>query len=118
MGRRIGAYVIDAFITTLLLVVLFTAMADRSSKQGTVFEGNTVCPTVRATTNRHFCFEDTNTVYTLTNRQALVVFGLPFLVSFANLVLLQSAGGASIGKHILGLRVVDGNGNPANIGRA
>jgi uncharacterized RDD family membrane protein YckC len=119
MGRRIVAFLVDYLPTIILFVLLFAAFADRADKPD-FFSFNNIdaCPTIRAETDRGVCFETTDTVYTVTNGEAVIVFGLPFVVSFLNLVVLQGAQGASVGKAVMGLRVVDGAGRTAGFGRA
>jgi hypothetical protein len=77
-----------------------------------------VCDTIKQQTNASVCFESANTAFTLTGGAAVLAFGLPVLVSFANLVVLQGARGASAGKMVTNLRVVNEQGHAAGFGRA
>jgi uncharacterized RDD family membrane protein YckC len=119
MGRRIVAFLIDYLPTITLFFLLFASFAETTDKPD-FFTFNQVdaCPTVRAETDRNVCFETDGTVYTITDGEAVIAFGLPFAVSFLNLVLLQGTQSASIGKAVMGLRVIDGGGQIAGVGRA
>jgi hypothetical protein len=57
-------------------------------------------------------------VYTWKGGGAAVAYGLSVLAGVANLVVLQGITGASLGKLIMGLRVVDSQGAPCGMGRA
>jgi uncharacterized RDD family membrane protein YckC len=121
LGRRVVAFLIDIAIPTALFVALFLALATTYDKHGgSTFDitGLNVCDVIKARTNASICFETTNTAVALTQGRALLAFTLPLVLAFVDFVVLQGATGASIGKHILGLRVVDTDGREAGLGRA
>lgn len=117
IGRRVVAYIIDLVVPTALFFILFAATATSVDKQNTIFEGRNICDLLRNSSNASVCFEGNNTAFTLKGGEAALVILVPLLVGLANWVFVQSATGASVGKMITGLRVVDANGEPAGIGR-
>jgi hypothetical protein len=118
MGRRVVAYIIDFCIAGIVLVGLFLATADTQDKAEFGLTGVTLCDDVRDTENVSLCFENDDTIFTVTGGSAVAVFVVPLVISFANYVLLQGATGATVGKYVLGLRVVEGSGGNAGIGRS
>lgn len=125
VGRRIGAYAIDSVLILILALVLlipaFNEYADRqeftTSGQATDF-----CEMVNDRESGAFCINVNNTVYLLAGDDAnaftVRAWGFPALFGLLNLVVLQGLTGASVGKLILGLRVVRENGQKAGIGWA
>jgi uncharacterized RDD family membrane protein YckC len=118
LGRRVLAYIIDFSIAGALLVGLFLATAESFDKEAAGVSGITVCDAVRESSNASVCFETDDSALTLTGGAAAAVFLMPLGVSFANLVLLQGTTGASAGKSVVGLRVVNDQGAIAGVGRA
>jgi hypothetical protein len=113
MGRRIAAWFIDLIPALILGAIVAGRGMTRYDNVSSDF-----CTQYRLTHASSFCFNTTgSTAYASTTFR-----GGAFLVSlvywFAVAGLLQGATGASIGKHIVGLRVVDANGNICGIGRA
>ena len=117
LGRRVVAYLIDLIVPTVLFVILFASSATTVDKSSTLFEGRDICSVLRAEESVSMCFESTDKAYTLTGNEAVLVLAAPLLVGLANWVLLQGVAGASVGKMVTGLRVVDANGDDAGIGR-
>jgi uncharacterized RDD family membrane protein YckC len=117
MGRRIVAYLIDWVIPVVLGIVLFVTLAESLDKSGTIFEGVDMCSSVRDAGDATLCFETDDSVFAVDGGETALVFGVPILVSLLNYVLLQGITGASVGKLIMGLRVVTGDGSKAGFGR-
>jgi uncharacterized RDD family membrane protein YckC len=132
MGRRIGAYLIDSLVPTILAFVvgfiMFFSSGTRIEGAGTDF-----CERVNGTV---FTFDDDPIVdrfrdgYTCLqlDSDAVVVsdddtrraFGVGFLIWLLaplNYFILQGTTGASVGKHLFGLRVVRDEGQIAGFGR-
>jgi uncharacterized RDD family membrane protein YckC len=125
VGRRIGAYAIDTLlILVLALVVLIPSFDDYADQQEFTTSGQAqqYCEDVNDTTTNAFCINLNTTVYELAGDDANAftqrAWVTPALVGLLNLVVLQGLTGASVGKLILGLRVVRENGQKAGIGWA
>ncbi|MCU1426079.1 MAG: hypothetical protein JWL83_79 [Actinomycetia bacterium] len=118
--RRVLAYAIDVAITAVVFVALAGALSTGYDKHGGFVDlsGVHVCDALKQRSGVQFCFENKSTAYTLTPGGAALAFGVPALVSLLNLVVLQGVTGASVGKRITGLRVIDADGNFGGIGRA
>ncbi len=115
MGRRVVAYIIDVVLSSVILVAAL-ALTKNHAYTGAPADA---CRTLRdAGGFSGQCVQFGSRVYTWRSGALLVGYGLAGLASFANLVLLQGVTGASIGKLILGLRVVDAQGAPCGVGRA
>ena len=76
------------------------------------------CRTLRDTGFSGQCVQFGSRVYTWKGGGLAAGYVIAIGVSFANIVLLQGIAGASIGKLIVGLRVVNGGGAVCGIGRA
>lgn len=131
MGSRIGAYLVD---TTLMLVVLFAYFGLIGINHWTHYEApgraEQVCNQINAESSqttqaqspaRVVCFPLGDTVYVASNSQLAstqtelwVVWAI---LSLFNLVVLPAATGASLGKRLFGLRVVDAAGQRAGFFR-
>jgi uncharacterized RDD family membrane protein YckC len=120
LGRRVVAYIIDIVIPLTLFVALCLALARHYDKHVGAFDltNVNVCDALKARDNVSVCFETSRAAYTITQGRAVIAFALPLLLSFVNLVVLQGSSGASIGKHVMNLRVVDTDGHDAGLGRA
>jgi len=115
MGKRIVAYLIDALLTTGVLVAVL-ALSKNNAYTGAP---SGACQTLRNTTDfRGMCVQFGSRVYTWQGGRAGVAYLIAAIVSAANNVVLQGITGASVGKMILGLRVVNGQGAVCGIGRA
>ncbi|HEY0518726.1 MAG TPA: RDD family protein, partial [Ilumatobacteraceae bacterium] len=112
MGRRIGAWIID-FIPALVIVVIFSR---HTATTYTNVPGD-FCDTFRTTHNGYTCFNFGDSAYTSKSFQSGGIL-LQLLYYFLVAGLLQGATGATFGKHIFGLRVVDQNGQICGIGKA
>ena len=117
LGKRIVAYLIDWVIPVAVGIVLFITLAESLDKGGTFFEGVDMCDSIRDSGEATLCFETDDSVVAVDGGETALVFGIPILISLLNHVLLQGATGASLGKHALGLRVVEQRGEIAGYGR-
>jgi uncharacterized RDD family membrane protein YckC len=115
MGRRVVAFLIDLVVPSLVLVLTFLVLAEQQEVPAFFDDA---CDFIRAESDVSQCFQSGNHVYYLTNRDAAVVYLLWIGVAFMNDVVLQGVAGASVGKIITGLRVVNADGQICGIGRA
>ncbi|CAN5879292.1 hypothetical protein BH23ACT2_BH23ACT2_28000 [soil metagenome] len=125
VGRRIGAFAIDLVI---LLVIVFTfgvatfSSAAERQEFPTTGAATDECTRINESSDSSVCINFNETTYVLTgddaNGFALQVFGLGTLLGALNLVVLQGLTGASVGKLLVGLRVVREDGRIAHIGWA
>ncbi len=106
MGRRIFAYIIDIAIL-IAAAFLAAGLGDWESEEfGSTNEAEQVCEDLRDN-GVSFCANVNETVFATDGGSDIALFyGLPSAVSILNLVILQGVSGASIGKHLTGLRVV------------
>lgn len=111
MGRRIGAYVIDLVIGIAAFVVAFIGLT-------TTDESGRDCERVTSGASVQVCADTGDTVRYATGGDAALIYALPVGVWLVNAVLLQGATGASAGKHLTGLRVVNRDGTPHGIAKA
>jgi uncharacterized RDD family membrane protein YckC len=109
MGRRITAFAIDGLLLGAIAAVLL-ARAKHSSISGAPDDA---C----ATFNTSICFQSGDHLYQWNSGSFWGAAWLGGLAGFLDLVVLQAATGASIGKLILGLRVIDERGRKANFAR-
>ena len=103
VGRRIGAALIDVLITAGVVVLLFIAIHDTINRND--FLGLS-CSQVRDAGGTNLCFSSGDKLYYAEGGKARTIYGVAFLAGLANHVLLQGATGASIGKRLVGLRVI------------
>ena len=98
MGKRIGAYVIDAVIGLIITIVMFFSLADSFD---TPFDpcGEDSSPAL--------CFYNDGTVIFAEGGDAAAVFGSSFAAWFIMHAVISSLAGGSPGKLMVGLRVVD-----------
>lgn len=124
LGRRIGAYVIDA---VLLLIIVFAVMVPKFDADAvTVPAQGLTCEDLSdarsSEFNSTFCFQDGNELRVIPEDKEdsfvatawITIIGTQAL----NWILLQGLTGASVGKLLVGLRVVRRDGRVANIGWA
>lgn len=129
MGRRILAALIDGLLVAIILAAvgysIFSSSSVEASSSDVRCSSDSSSSSDSTSTNSDngvtFCFRNGDRVrYLPNNKEAGFVwsiYGLSFGLSLVNLVLLQGVTGASIGKLITGLRVVDAEGRRAGIGR-
>lgn len=117
MGRRIGAWFIDVIVPSIAAVVIgyivFISAATKFS--GVPSDYCTIQPRPVASA----CIQIGNDAYVGTRddaRAAFTVGGLIYLVGALNLFVVQGITGATVGKHIVGLRVVKADGSLAGFG--
>jgi uncharacterized RDD family membrane protein YckC len=105
LGRRIAAYLIDVALVAVIGAALVVTAYTRyfGAPAGT-------CPGFIATAGGYWCLKVGGHLYVLSQSGRLRVEALTMLAGFLDLVVLQAFTGASVGKHCLGLRVVDENG--------
>jgi RDD family len=112
MGLRIGAWIVD-FIPAALIVGLFSR---HSSTTYTNVAPN-FCTVFKQSHNGYVCFMSGNDAYTFQGlRGGAILIWLAYYFVVAGL--LQGATGATFGKHLFGLRVVDANGELCGISKA
>lgn len=113
MGRRVVAYIVDAVLGAVLVGVVFFSSATLVE---TVPEG--FCDLVNESQDVSSCIQLGDDAYVLEGNDnvpiGLVGIGYGLLV----FVVLTATTGASIGKHVTGLRVVDAQGQRCSFGRA
>jgi len=140
VGRRIAAYGIDlVFIAGILLAILIPMFLDAAveAPSGTIrcsgdsngqslnLEqdfGTTLDSSSRTSVGPALCFDNGSTVRYIARGDessfTSKVYLIAFTVQALNLVLLQGLVGASVGKLLLGLRVVREDGHIAGVGWA
>jgi len=111
MGKRIGAYIIDVLIGWVVMAVTFFAVAESVDSQGFFGCGGENAPTM--------CLDVGDTIYfadgSNANLVSIVAVGFWLLMGG----ILQGITGATPGKHLVGLRVVNKDtGENAGIGKA
>src|SRR5437870_3415467 len=120
LGRRITAYVID------LLLVLIAAIAVLSLFRHDSYRGvpTNACEILRArraavanASHSVACLQLGSRAWVWESNAFLKAQGVAALIGIFNLVILQAITGASLGKHALGLRVVNEQGRKAGLGR-
>lgn len=120
MGRRVGAYAIDLLITVLIVIAVglpvFFAQVDRVATNRSDY--------CKAYNDQHasaFCIVSGNTAYTMTSSKvgklSQSFYGAYLGWILLNAALLQGITGGTVGKLLLGLRVVRSDGQRAGIGR-
>ncbi len=114
IGRRISAYIIDLLLILGVGVAIFAALKSNSYTGAP----NDACQQLRDAGYSDPCVQFGSHVYTWTGGRFALAIGLTALAGLVNQVLLQGMTGASVGKMMLGLRVVNGPGQVCGIGRA
>jgi uncharacterized RDD family membrane protein YckC len=120
MGQRIGAYAIDTLIATLVVIAVglpvFFAQVDRASTKSTDY-----CTSYKNEHSGGFCVTSAGTAYTMTSSKvsklSQAFYGAVIGWTLLNAAILQGITGGTIGKLLLGLRVVRSDGRHAGIGR-
>jgi hypothetical protein len=112
MGRRIVAYVIDLLLLFGIGIAILAVTKDQ------VFTGApaNACQSLRAGGVGGSCIQIGSRVYLWKGSGIALGYGLGGVASILDLVVLQAVTGASIGKLIMGLRVVDAQGQKAGFG--
>jgi uncharacterized RDD family membrane protein YckC len=105
MGRRLGAWIIDLVILYGILVGLAIANGE-SSTLDSATEAQAVCDLVNDAGEDVLCINAGSTVYLFEAEDILLSAGLALLAAFLNGVVLQGVTGGTIGKLLIGVRVV------------
>jgi uncharacterized RDD family membrane protein YckC len=116
MARRIVAYIIDYVLIGIIGFIVVNATIDTYD----VGDIRRPCDAFEETEGDvAACFEsDDETIAVIEDTSDFAILAMPLLAVLANAVILQGATGATVGKHIVGLRVVDRNGSICGYGRA
>jgi uncharacterized RDD family membrane protein YckC len=114
LGRRVVAYIIDFILFAGILIAVMVATRDHSYTGAPAG----ACRTLRDGGFSGVCAQFGHRVYTWKGGHAAFGYLLAAFLGLLNLVLLQGITGASVGKQIMGLRVVNAQGAPCGIGRA
>jgi uncharacterized RDD family membrane protein YckC len=114
MGRRIVAYLVDGVLIFGFFIAVMAVTKDHAYTGAPAG----ACQTLRDRGVGGLCMQFGNRVYTWKGGAAVAGYAFSALLGFFDLVLLQGLTGASIGKLILGLRVVNAQGEPCGVGRA
>jgi uncharacterized RDD family membrane protein YckC len=116
LGRRFVAYFIDLALVGALSIVAFIATASESYSGVDIDDACTVLRSVSDSNDP--CFQFGSQVYTWTGSQFALALLLSVLAAVVNHVFLQGITGATVGKLMTGLRVVDVQGGRCGIPRA
>ena len=103
VGKRILAVLIDLVITLVVGALMFAINHDTVSRDDLL---GLSCSDVRDAGGTNLCITSGDKLYYAEGGTARVIYGVALLAGLANSVGLQGATGASIGKHIAGLRVI------------
>ncbi|HEV8298362.1 MAG TPA: RDD family protein [Acidimicrobiales bacterium] len=119
MGRRIVAWLIDLVIGTVFAFVLFFALADHAETSSSR-QASDSCDLVREFgDDPTFCLNLNKDIYATQGGDSVGVILLVAGYWIANRMLLEGATGGSIGKHLVGLRVIkQDDGSIVGIGKA
>ena len=112
MGRRVVAYLIDTVLLAGIVIAILAVTKDQ------VFTGapSNACRELRDSGISRSCLQVGSRVYLWKGSGLALGYGVGGLAGILDLVVLQAVVGASIGKLIMGLRVVDGQGQKAGVG--
>ena len=118
MGRRFGAWIIDFVIGAILLLVLLLSFATRDS-YGTTSRAQSVCNDINDNLDNYLCVPYDTDVLLWKDTDLGIVFLIGLGYWFLNDAVLTGITGFSIGKGIVGLRVVrQRDGRLAGFGRS
>ena len=118
MGRRFGAWIIDFVIGAIVVFVLFVAFATRES-YGSSSRAEAVCDDINANRSDYICVPADTEVFLWKDTDLLVIALVGSGFWFLNDAVLTGITGFSIGKGIVGLRVVrQRDGQLAGFGRS
>jgi len=120
VGRRIFAYVIDILLTLIGFVTVLS-LVDYQHRTGAPGDA---CAILRAqgapisgAAYHATCIRIGSHAWLWNRGDFLTAVDVAALIAILNIVVLQAVTGASIGKHALGLQVVDDKGESAGFGR-
>jgi uncharacterized RDD family membrane protein YckC len=114
MGRRVVAYLIDAVLAFAAIVIVLAL-----SKHTTYMNAPTnACAQLQDAGVSGYCFQTGSRVFVWTGNAPLHADCTGLFVALVNYVVLQGLTGATVGKFLLGLRVVNGHGVRGGVGRS
>jgi uncharacterized RDD family membrane protein YckC len=113
MGRRIFAFIIDFVLVASVMIIVAAITAKRFSGAP-----DSACQILKDNGNNDACFQLGSHVYTWHGARQASIWGVGIIFGFLNNGLLTGLTGASVGKFILGLRVVNAEGKICGLGRA
>lgn len=116
LGRRAGAALIDFTLLGAIDATLFFVAATRV-EAGPAAARVDVCEAARRTGGASLCTSLNDTAYVMRDGEAVRYWAAIAAVSFVFLVVVPALVGGSVGKLLLGLRVVDAEGRPASLRR-
>jgi uncharacterized RDD family membrane protein YckC len=116
LPRRFVAYFIDLALVFALSIAAFAVTKSESYSDVDIDDACAVLHSVSDTEDP--CIQLGSSVYTWTGSRFALALLLSILAAALNHVLLQGTTGATVGKLMTGLRVVDPNGGRCGIGRA
>jgi RDD family len=117
IGRRIAALVIDWSIAFVMFGVLAVSLAS-TQEFGTTGQAERACDDINDVANE-FCAPVDDTIYVYDDGDLLALTLLPLTYLFLNGALLTGVTGFSIGKGLVGLRVIrQSDGRLCGVGRA
>ena len=141
MGRRIVAFILDALVAAVIVGALIVPAFFSSAEKATwptasaaaahcnevnsntldrIDNGSNNGQSVQFQAGDHFCVNAGDKTYELSPTKTTELYRNSYLlyaaIIFLNLCLLQGLSGASVGKLLLGLRVVKADGTKAGIG--
>ncbi len=112
-GKRVVAFLIDIAIGMVLIGAVFLSYAESASGYP-----DNYCDVINEFEDVSSCMQVGDTVYVLTGGDNAPLFLVSLAYGFGIFGLMQGLTGASIGKHIMGLRVVKADGTICGVGRA
>ena len=113
VGRRIAAFVLDAILITAIVVIVGALVAKRYTNAPP-----DVRDTLREQTTGTNCVQLGSHVYTISSSWMGLLYFAGLAATFLDFVVLPGVTGASIGKLMLGLRIVDAGGRICSFGQA
>ncbi len=112
MGRRIAAFLLDLVVVfAALLITIVITGPTRYTDAGSDF-----CDSIETGTS-NVCVETNGDAYVWTQGEAVAMGLVPFLVGMGNHLFVEGFAGGTIGKLLVGLRVVREDGRVAGFGR-
>ncbi len=122
IGRRISAYLIDLVLPTLIAIaigaVVWFGAAQKYDRNGSDAPYGS-CAQANFENSGQSCFETNNQIWFESNSDSSKAVGVGLLIALyvpLNAFLIQGVSGATVGKRILGLRVVRGDGSICGFG--
>lgn len=115
VGRRIVAYVVDGLLGLLALVVVLSLVKHDTFRNAPADACSIL--RARAADSSVLCVRVAGRAWLWKRSDFLVAAYAAAAIGILDLVVLQALTGASVGKHALGLRVVNEQGEPAGFGR-